>query len=78
LRKNIWQYNPFSNFYVTFSVIVGMALLLVAIYLPVFQKLLKTVPFGLFEWSILLIFGLLNLILIELTKFIFIKRKMLN
>ncbi len=68
LRRNIWQYNPFSNIYVTLAALLGFFLLLAAIYLPPFQVLLRTQGFGVFEWSILVGFGLVNLILIEATK----------
>lgn len=57
------------------SKFLGMLLLMAAIYMPFFQTLLKTVPLGLFEWSVLLIFGSLNLVLIEISKWYFINRK---
>lgn len=75
LRKNIWQYNPFSNKYINLSILAGFLLLGVALYIPLFQKLLKTVPLGFFEWIILLVFGLLNFALVEITKWYFIKRE---
>ena len=75
LRKNIWQYNPFANSYVVVSTIIGLALLFFAIYSPFGHWLLRTVPIGLFEWSILIGFGVINMVLIELTKFYFVARK---
>lgn len=74
LRKNIWQFNPFSNFYVTAAIIIGFLGLFAALYLPVFQILLKTVSLGIFEWLILLGFGILNLTLVEITKWRYIKK----
>ena len=74
LKKNIWQFNPFSNCYVLATVLIGFLGLAAALYLPVFQKLLKTVPLGLFEWTILWIFGFLNLILIEAAKWWYIRK----
>lgn len=74
LKKNIWRYNPFSNMYVNLSVVFGFVMLVVALYLPVFQKLLKTVPLGLFEWAILLAFGLLNIVLVEFCKWFYIRK----
>ncbi len=73
LRKNIWQYNPFSNGYINLSIVAGFFFLVVALYVPFFQTLLKTVPLGFFEWFILLGFGLLNFALVEITKWYFIK-----
>ncbi len=75
LRQNIWQYNPFANLYVLVTVITGMMLLIFAIYSPFSHFLLKTVPIGIFEWSILIGFGILHIILIELTKLFFRARK---
>ncbi len=74
LKRNIWQYNPFSNFYVNLAALIGFSLLLVAIYLPFFQTLLRTVPFGFFEWLILIGFALVNIILIEATKWYYIRK----
>jgi len=75
LRKNIWQYNPFSNLYLIGCIIFSFLMLLIAIYIPPFQNLLKTVPLNLFDWGLLLILGFLNLILIEATKWYFITKK---
>ncbi len=74
LRKNIWQFNPFSNLYVTGAILIGFLGLFAALYVPVFQRLIKTVPLGIFEWLILLGFGMLNLILIELVKWWYIRK----
>lgn len=68
LRQNIWQYNPFANLYVTGVAFLGFLLLLAAIYLPPFQVLLRTAPFGFFEWAILIAYGLINISLIEAVK----------
>jgi Ca2+-transporting ATPase len=75
LRKNIWQFNPFSNRYILATILIGFLGLAAALYLPVFQKLLKTVPLGFFDWTILWIFGFLNLILIEAAKWWHIKKR---
>jgi len=77
LKKNIWHFNPFSNLILNLSWIWGVVMILIAIYLPFFQNLLKTVPLGFFDWGLLLALGLLNLILIEATKWYFIKNKKL-
>ncbi|PIP24379.1 MAG: ATPase [Candidatus Nealsonbacteria bacterium CG23_combo_of_CG06-09_8_20_14_all_37_18] len=74
LRKNIWQYNPFSNLYLVFCVIFSLLMLFLAVYLPPFQSLLKTVPLNFFDWQLILGLGILNLILIEATKWYFITK----
>jgi Ca2+-transporting ATPase len=75
LRKNIWQMNIFSNKFLNISVLIGILMLVSAIYFPPFQSLLKTIPIGLYEWSIIIGFGLVDLILIEITKYYFIIKK---
>jgi len=49
--------------------------LIAGLYLPALQTLLKTVPLNLFDWQIILGLGLLNIVLIEATKFYFIVRQ---
>ncbi len=75
LRKNLWQMNIFSNKFLNISVLVGILMLVFAIYLPPFQALLKTVALGSYEWSIIIGLGLAELILIEITKHHFIIKK---
>ncbi|PIZ87500.1 MAG: hypothetical protein COX92_01085 [Candidatus Nealsonbacteria bacterium CG_4_10_14_0_2_um_filter_40_15] len=75
LRRNLWQINPFSNKFLVFAWIFGVIALIAALYLPVLQTLLKTVPLNLFDWQLILGLGFLNLILIEATKWYFIVKK---
>lgn len=75
LRKNIWRINPFSNKFLIISVLFGFLALLAGIYIPVFQALLKTVPLGTKEWLLISGLGLLNVLLIELVKYIFIVKR---
>ena len=72
-RKNIWEYNPFSNKVLNLTVTLGIILLLLSIYFFPFQVLLKTAPLGIYEWIFLIIFGLINLTLFEGVKY-FLKK----
>jgi len=74
LRKNIWQYNPFSNLWLTGSVLLGFFLLVGAVYFPVLQLFLRTFPLTLFDWGILIALALLNVLLIEAVKWYYIKK----
>ena len=74
LRKNIWQINPFSNPMIIIAWFFSITMLILAIYVPLFQKLLKTVPLNLFDWLLFIGLGIINLALIELTKFFFIRK----
>lgn len=74
LRKPIFKFNPFSNKILNFSLILGSILLASAVYLPSLQLLLKTHPLGITEWTFLLFLGFFNFLLIEVTKWAFIKK----
>ncbi|SRR3989339_211382 len=71
LKKNIWQTNFMANKYLNWAVLFGLALQILAIYLPFFNKVLHTVPLGWFEWQIILLFVFIVILSIELIKGIF-------
>lgn len=75
MRYHVWEKNPFENIYLNLSVLLGWVMLLVAVYVKPFQILLKTVPIGLREWTILIVFGLVNVFLIEFIKTIYLIRR---
>ena len=74
MRYMVWQINPFSNWYLTGAVLFGWILLVGAVYIPILQTLLRTVPLQWHEWWILILFGFLNVFLIELVKAVFLHR----
>jgi hypothetical protein len=53
----------------------GISMMLGAIYLPFLNKLLKTVPLNFFDLILVLTIGILNLVLIEATKWYFITKR---
>lgn len=75
LRRNIWQINLFSNKYLIYAWLIGVAMLLAALYVPLLQTLLKIVPLNLFDWGLLAGLGVVNMVLIEATKYYFIKKR---
>lgn len=75
LRRNLWHINPFSNKILVGAFIIGIITLVSAIYLPLFQVLLKTVPLSFQDWLIILSMGFIEIILIEATKWHFIVKK---
>ncbi len=77
LRRNLWHINPFSNKFLVAAVLIGILMLVFAIYLPGLQALLKTVPLGFNDWLIILALGTIELIFIEATKWIFISKKLI-
>ena len=78
LRHFVWQSNPFENKKLLLAVGFGWFMLLLAIYTPALQLLLRTVALGWREWGIMISFGLFNLFLIEFIKWLFIHRKELS
>ncbi len=74
LRNNIWHINLFSNKFLLGAVFIGFAMLVLGIYVPVFQTLLKTVSLDLGDWLILFGLGFANIILIEAAKWYFITK----
>jgi Ca2+-transporting ATPase len=75
LRRNLWQINPFSNKFLLGAWLLGIVMLLAALYITPLQTLLKTVSLNFFDWTLILGLGILNITLIETTKRWFIKRK---
>lgn len=74
LRNNIWEYNIFSNKYLVGSVVIGFLLLIAAVYTPLFQTLFHTVSLSFIDWVALIALGLINTLLIEITKWYFIQK----
>jgi len=72
LRKPIFKFNPFSNKVLNVTLIIGLILLILAVYLPPLQLVLKTHPLGINEWLFLLALGFFNFLLIEVSKWAFI------
>lgn len=74
LRRNIWHKDPLSNPFLLVAVLVGIALILAALYLPPLQTLLRTEPLTAFEWGIIFALGVAKITAIEATKWVFIVR----
>lgn len=69
LKKSLFKTeNFFANKYLIYGVIYGWILLLSAIYLPVLNRLLNTVPLKITYWIPVLSVGILVIIIVELTK----------
>ncbi len=75
LRKNLWHIDIFSNKLLVTALLIGISALIGAIYLPLLQGFLKTIPLTLNDWLIVLGLGFIELFLIETTKWYFIVKK---
>ena len=75
LRKNLWHINLFSNKLLLIALLVGVIALVGAVYSPLLQGFLKTVPLSINDWAIILGLGFIELFLIETAKWYFITKK---
>ncbi|MBU1203017.1 HAD-IC family P-type ATPase [Patescibacteria group bacterium] len=73
LENNIFRSHPFNNKYLNGAVFIGLITQLAAVYLPFFNKFLRTKPIGFYEWQVIILSILFLIVLIEISKFIFIK-----
>jgi Ca2+-transporting ATPase len=75
LRKTIFHINFFSNKYLIIAVIAGFGLQLFAIYTPFMQDVFELTFLNLTDWFWIIGFGLINILFIELGKYIFISKQ---
>ncbi len=73
-NKSIFQMNPFSNKYLVGATAIVISLQMLAIYNPLLQKILHTVPLGLSEWLIIVPIAASIVLVEEIRKF-FYRRK---
>ena len=71
LKKNIFQYNPFSNKWIIIGIGIGLVLTAAAIYIPFLQNVLGTEPLSAGWLWLLLVWTIINIILVEITKWFF-------
>lgn len=65
---SVFRTNPFSNLWLVAALVVVAALQLIAVYSPLLQTLLHTVPLSLHEWGITLLIASTIIIAEELRK----------
>lgn len=68
LRTPIWRYNPFSNRYLTASVLFGAVLTLATVFVPVFQNIFDLVTPPLHLWAVVLLWLFFNIAIVEMAK----------
>jgi Ca2+-transporting ATPase len=75
LEKSIFSYSLLSNKYLNGSIVIGLVLMVVAIYIPGLQKIFNTVSLPI-NWVLgVILVGALNIVLIEMAKWVFRKFK---
>ena len=74
LKRQIWNYKLFDNKLLIIGTFISFLMLMVGIYSPFFQTVLRTVPLGTQGWLIMLGVATFEVFSIELGKWIFIHR----
>lgn len=75
LGRPLWQDGIFKNSYLVLACLVGFFIQILALYTPLFQKILRVSPLGIFEWGVVILASILVILLIEVVKLILGKRK---
>ncbi|HNV96828.1 MAG TPA: HAD-IC family P-type ATPase [bacterium] len=68
IKFSIFKIGLFSNKYLIGTTFLGFILMLVAIYVPFFNNILKTIPLGIKEWIILLFYAVFSIFVYEIGK----------
>jgi len=74
-KRTIFSANPIENKYILGAFFGSIIFLVLAIYLPLLQKILKTVSLGYFEWMLILGITIIEIIIFEIFKKLFLIRK---
>lgn len=75
LRRPIYSYSILSNVYLNIATVIGVGLMIGAIYIPILNKLLGTVPLKPWYWIIIIFLGILKITGVEIAKWFFFWRK---
>jgi len=71
LKKSVFNFEGFfENKYLFYGVTYGFLLILIAVYVPFFNHLLKTVPLQLTHWLLVLAVAIMTTIWIEVVKYL--------
>ncbi len=75
LRRSILRKDIFSNRFLNWAVATSFVLLILAIYLPVLQGFLGTVPLGVTEWSLIIVITIFETVMFEIGRRVFLMKK---
>jgi Ca2+-transporting ATPase len=68
LRWSLWSIGVFSNRYMVLATFASLAILLLAVYVPLLQPIFDTKPLSLTDWTIILPLSLIPVIAAEMFK----------
>jgi Ca2+-transporting ATPase len=75
LRKPLFSYPIFSNKALNVGVGIAMVLIILVATFPPLQRIFSLVPLSIEWWGFILLWLLLNVVLVEMTKRLFAKRR---
>lgn len=67
-ERSIFSINPFSNKFLLWATIAVIVLQGFAVYHPLFQKVLKTVPLGWYDWAVIIMAAFSIVVIEEIRK----------
>lgn len=73
-KKGLLRKDIFSNHFLNGSAIFGIIVLAAAIYLPVLQKFIQTVPLGFYNWLVIILLIFAEMLVIERMKITFLQK----
>jgi Ca2+-transporting ATPase len=73
LKRLFFEIPLFSNRALIFSIFLAFLVLLAGIYLPLFQKILRTVPLNILDWVVVILAAAFVLFVVETGKYLYIK-----
>ena len=74
MRRMIWQTNPLNNHYLTLTIGASLLALVLAVYWPPLQTALHTIPLSRNAWTLAAVFGIANVCIIEIVKWVLLSR----
>jgi len=74
LSQPLWKINPFSNRYLLGALAISIGALLLALFVPAIRDLLSLVPVSGFDLMFVFIIGFMNLVAIEVVKYIYFEK----
>jgi len=77
-KRTIFRKDIFSNRYLAVGAAISFILLILGVYLPLFQKILATKPLNAIDWIVIFVFSFVEILLIEFSKIKLFKNKIIN
>ncbi len=68
--QSIFRQNPFSNHFLIVAIFTSILMVLLMLYVPFLNSILKTVPLSLADWGVVAVASLLPLVVVEMRKMV--------